>query len=376
MPARAVIGLAALVATGLLVYLLREVMLPFVAGIILAYLLDPLADRLERLGLGRLSASLMILALFVLALIVGLLILVPLTANQVVALVNALPDMVSRLQGILAERAGPLLERLGGENVLNELQSSVGTLATQGGAWLLAFLKSIWSGSQALFSIASLLVVTPVVAFYILVDWDRMIAALDSWVPPRHRATVRDLARQIDVAVTGFVRGQTLVCLILGSFYAVGLWLVGLNFGVLIGLIAGLLTFIPYVGTLTGFLLSVGVALVQFWPGSDWLHLGLTVGVFLVGQFMEGNVIAPKLVGESTGLHPVWLMFALLAFGALFGFLGLLLAVPVTASIGVLVRFALQRYLQSRLYHARQPVLLDVNGDSGEPLTAPGHRST
>ena len=150
----------------------------------------------------------------------------------------------------------------------------------------------------------------------------------------------------------------------------------GLNFGVLIGLIAGLLTFIPYVGTLTGFLLSVGVALVQFWPGSDWLHLGLTVGVFLVGQFMEGNVIAPKLVGESTGLHPVWLMFALLAFGALFGFLGLLLAVPVTASIGVLVRFALQRYLQSRLYHARQPVLLDVNGDSGEPLTAPGHRST
>ena len=205
--------------------------------------------------------------------------------------------------------------------------------------------------------------VTPVVAFYILVDWDRMIAALDGWVPPRHRTTVRQIASQIDTAITGFVRGQTLVCLILGSFYAVCLWLVGLNFGVLIGLIAGFLTFIPYVGTLTGFMISVGVALVQFWPGSDWLHLGLTVGVFLVGQFMEGNVISPKLVGDSTGLHPVWLMFALLAFGALFGFVGLLLAVPVAASIGVLVRFALGRYLESRLYHADRPVLLEIRED-------------
>ena len=134
--------------------------------------------------------------------------------------------------------------------------------------------------------------------------------------------------------------------------------MVGLNFGVLIGLIAGFLTFIPYVGTLTGFLLSVGVALAQFWPDSDWLHIGLTVGVFAVGQFLEGNIISPKLVGESVGLHPVWLMFALLAFGSLFGFLGLLLAVPVAASIGVVVRFALSRYLQSPLYHAGSPVLL------------------
>ncbi|MBE7202929.1 MAG: AI-2E family transporter [Parafilimonas terrae] len=372
MRARAVIGLGALVAFGILVYLLREVILPFVAGITLAYLLDPLADRLERLGLGRLAASLLILALFVIGLVVTLLILVPLTANQVVALVNALPGMVSRLQAIIAERSGTLLERVGGANVLTELQASVGTLATQAGTWLLAFLKSLWSGSQALISIASLLVVTPVVAFYILVDWDRMVAAIDGWVPPRHRATVRDLARQIDGAVTGYVRGQTLVCLILGSFYAVGLWLVGLNFGVLIGLIAGFLTFIPYVGTLTGFLLSVGVALVQFWPSGDWLHLGLTVGVFLVGQFLEGNVISPKLVGDSTGLHPVWLMFALLAFGTLFGFVGLLLAVPIAASIGVLVRFALARYLESRLYHSGQPILIQHDGQEAAALTSAG----
>lgn len=360
MRARAVIGLSALVGLGLLVYLLRDVMLPFVAGLALAYLLDPLADRLERLGLGRLAASLVILALFVAVLVVSLLLLAPLVANQIAALISSLPQIVSRLQAILAERAGPLLQRLGGADALTELQSSVGSLASQGVAWLLAFLKSLWTGSQALVSIVSLLVVTPVVAFYILVDWDRMVAALDGWVPPRHRVTVRELARQIDRAIIGFVRGQTLVCLILGTFYAVGLWLVGLNFGVLIGLIAGFLTFIPYVGTLTGFLLAMGVALVQFWPGSDWLHMGLTLGIFVTGQFLEGNIISPKLVGDSVGLHPVWLMFALLAFGSLFGFLGLLLAVPVAASIGVLVRFGLRQYLQSRLYHDEGPVLIEV----------------
>lgn len=358
MRGRTVIGLTGLAVLVLLVYALRDVLLPFVAGLALAYLLDPVADRLERLGLGRLAASLLILALFIVGLVVVLIIAVPLAANQVAQLIGSMPGIVARLQGIIIERAGPLLQRIGGAEVINDLQSSVGALVGQGGAWLLAFLRSIWSGSQALVSIASLLVVTPVVAFYLLLDWDRMVATLDGWVPPRHRPVVRRLGREIDRAITGFVRGQTLVCLILGTFYAAGLWLVGLNFGVLIGLIAGFLTFIPYVGTLTGFILSVGVALVQFWPDGDWPRIGLTIAVFLVGQFLEGNIVSPKLVGDSVGLHPVWLMFALLAFGSLFGFLGLLLAVPVAASLGVLVRYALGRYLQSQLYHAGEPVLL------------------
>lgn len=358
MRGRAIVGLVSIAVLAVLLYLLRDVILPFVAGIILAYLLDPLADRLEKIGLGRLAASLVILALSVVALVVALLLVVPLAANQAAALIGSAPGMVSRLQGILAERAGPLLERLGGANVLSDLQSSVGSLAGQAGTWLLAFLTSLWSGSQALVSIVSLLVVTPVVAFYILVDWDRMIATLDSWVPPRHRPVVRRLGREIDGAVTGFIRGQTLVCVILGTFYAVGLWSVGLNFGGLIGMIAGLLTFIPYVGTLTGFLLAMGVALVQFWPGSDWLHLGLTMGVFLVGQFLEGNILSPKLVGGSVGLHPVWLMFALLAAGSLFGFVGLLLAVPVAASMAVVIRYGIERYLDSRIYHGGDPPLI------------------
>jgi len=352
---RAAITLAVLALLVFLLYQLRDVLLPFVAGAALAYALDPVADRLERLGLGRLAATLLILATFVCGLILALIVVVPLAANQIAALVASLPTMIAKLQAIIAERAGPLIERAGGAGAFQELQSSVGNLTGQAVAWLLGFLRSLWSGSQAVVGIVSLLVVTPVVAFYLLVDWDRMIATLDRWVPPRHRDTARTLAREIDGAITAFIRGQTLVCLLLGTFYAVGLWCVGLNFGVLIGLMSGLLTFIPYVGSLTGFLLSTGVALVQFSP--DWVSVVLTVGVFLVGQFLEGNVLQPKLVGDAVRLHPVWLMFALLAFGSLFGFLGLLLAVPVAAAIGVVARFGVKRYLESRLYHDGTPIL-------------------
>ncbi|WP_203236143.1 AI-2E family transporter [Methylobacterium crusticola] len=355
MQRRAAIVLAVLAVVVVLLYQLRDVLVPFVAGAALAYVLDPVADRLERLGIGRLAATFVILAVFLLLLVVALIVVVPLAANQVAALVASMPAMITRIQAIIADHAGPLLERAGGSGALQELQSSVGNLMGQGATWLLGFLRSLWSGSQAIVGIVSLLVVTPVVAFYLLVDWDRMIATLDRWVPPRHRDTARLLARDIDGAITSFIRGQSLVCLILGTFYAAGLWLVGLNFGVLIGLMAGFLTFIPYVGSLTGFLLSTGVALVQFWP--DWVSIVMTLAIFLVGQFIEGNVLQPKLVGDAVRLHPVWLMFALLAFGSLFGFLGLLLAVPIAAALGVVARYGVRRYLQSRLYHDGTPIL-------------------
>jgi predicted PurR-regulated permease PerM len=175
-----------------------------------------------------------------------------------------------------------------------------------------------------------------------------MIDVVDSWIPLHQRDTVRGLAREIDAAIAGFVRGQSAVCVILGAFYAIALTLTGLNFGLLIGLISGLITFIPYVGSMTGLILSLGVAVAQFWPDYTWI--ALILGIFLFGQFIEGNVLSPKLVGESVGLHPVWLIFALLAFGYLFGFVGLLVAVPLAATIGVLARFALRRYLESSFY--------------------------
>ena len=201
---------------------------------------------------------------------------------------------------------------------------------------------------MALFSIVSLFVVTPVVAFYMLLDWDRMVAKVDSWVPRDYVDTVRQLASEINVATAGFVRGQGTLCLVLGLMYAVGLTLTGLKFGVLIGLFSGLISFIPYVGSLTGLVLSVGLAFVQFWP--DWIWVVAVACVFFIGQFIEGNILQPRLVGKSVGLHPVWLMFALFAFGALFGFVGLLIAVPAAAAIAVLVRFAISRYLDSPLY--------------------------
>jgi predicted PurR-regulated permease PerM len=196
----------------------------------------------------------------------------------------------------------------------------------------------------------SLLVVTPVVAFYLLLDWDRMIATLDDLSPRSQRETVRAIARDMNRAVAGFLRGQSLVCLFLGLWYGIGLSLVGLNFGFLIGIGAGLLSFVPYVGSLTALVLSAGIAIVQGWP--SWWLFGLSMLVIGIGQFLEGYVLTPRLVGASVGLHPVWLMFALFAFGSLFGFTGLILAVPVAAIIGVLCRFAVSRYVDSPLYHS------------------------
>jgi predicted PurR-regulated permease PerM len=289
-------------------------------------------------------------------LIVSLMILVPFAAQQVAAFVERLPGYVTRLQELGTEQLGPLIRKLGLEDALPSAPPSIGNVISQGIAWITAFLQGLWSGGQALIGIFSLLVVTPVVAFYMLVDWDRMVRTVDSWMPMRHRDTIRAIARDIDRAIAGFVRGQALVCLILGTFYAVSLALVGLNFGALIGMTAGILSFIPYVGSLTGLILSVGVAIVQFWP--DWTMIAATLGIFIFGQFVEGNILSPKLVGDSVGLHPVWLMFALLAFGVLFGFVGLLLAVPLAAAIGVIARFALRQYLASPLYRGTETLIL------------------
>ena len=208
--------------------------------------------------------------------------------------------------------------------------------------------KKLALALEAIIDIAGLFVVTPVVAFYMLLDWDKMVARVDSWVPRDHVGTVRGIANEMNTAIAGFIRGQGTVCILLGAIYAVGLTIVGLNFGLLIGLIAGIISFIPYVGSFVGLGIALLVAIVQFWP--DWIMLLAVLAVFGVGQFIEGNILQPKLVGNSVGLHPVWLMFALFAFGALFGFVGLIIAVPAAAVVGVLARFGLSRYLESPLY--------------------------
>ena len=338
--------LAALAVFILLLWLLSEILLPFIAGLAIAYLLTPLTDRLERLGVNRLVAALLIISVAVLAFVYLILLVAPILAGQLASFVEKIPGYVTKLQSLLSDPSREWVQKVLGGSF--SADKGIGDLVSQGVGWLTSFLKSLWSGGRALVSLFSLVVVTPVVAFYLIYDWHRMLRTVDDAVPLQHRETVRQLAREIDAAIAGFVRGQSAVCLILGSFYAVALTVSGLNFGLLIGLISGLITFIPYVGSMTGLVLAVGVAVAQFWPAYG--SILVVLGIFLAGQFLEGNVLSPKLVGESVGLHPVWLIFALLAFGYLFGFVGLLVAVPMAATIGVLARFALHRYRQSSLY--------------------------
>jgi predicted PurR-regulated permease PerM len=338
--------LAALAAFVLVLWLLSEILLPFIAGLAIAYLLTPLTDRIERLGVNRLAAALLIITVVVMGFVLLILLVAPILGGQLASFIDNIPGYVTKLQSLLSDPSRPWLQKLLGAGF--SADKSMSDLVTQGVGWLTTFLKSLWSGGRALVSLFSLVVVTPVVAFYLIYDWHHMLRTVDSWVPLQQRETVRELARECDAAIAGFVRGQTAVCLILGSFYAVALTLSGLNFGLLIGLISGLITFIPYVGSMTGLILSLGVAVAQFWP--EYSSILTVLGIFLVGQFLEGNLLAPKLVGESVGLHPVWLIFALLAFGYLFGFVGLLVAVPLAATIGVLARFALRRYLESSIY--------------------------
>jgi predicted PurR-regulated permease PerM len=271
----------------------------------------------------------------------------PVLGSQMLSFVQRLPDYVTRLQELITQENKEWLQHLVGDK-LPDIQKSIGDLMGEAASWMLAFLKSLWSGGRAIISLFSLIIITPVVAFYVLYDWHAVVDKVDSWLPRRYRDTIRLLAGQIDRAIAGFLRGQALVCMILGLYYAIGLTIAGLNFGLLIGSISGLLTFIPYVGSLTGFVIGMIVAVVQFWP--DWVSIVIVFTIFVIGQFLEGYVLSPKLVGESVGLHPVWLMFSLFAFGYLFGFVGLLIAIPLAAAVGVLLRFALAQYLASPLY--------------------------
>ncbi len=338
-----IIALLLLVAA---LWLLSDILLPFIAGLVLAYFLDPVADALERLGLPRLIATLLILTLSILLIVVLVILLIPVLGDQIAKFASDLPSYIKSLVALFNELAPQWLKDMLKNS--SNMDSTLSDFAARAAAWVAAILASIWSGGLALVNVLSLLVVTPIVAFYMLNDWDHMITKVDSWLPRDHAATIRKLASSIDQAMAGFIRGQGTVCLLLGLFYAVALSVAGLNFGLLIGLGAGLLSFIPYIGSTIGGVLAIGMARVQFWP--DWIPIVIIVAIFAGGQFIEGNFLSPYLVGNRVGLHPVWLMFALFAFGYLFGFVGLLLAVPLAAAAGVLVRFALQQYLNSPLY--------------------------
>lgn len=335
----------ALLGVLIFLYVFAGILLPFVVGMALAYLLDPVADRLQALGLSRSIATfIIVLSLILIFVLVGV-VLIPVIANQVSGFVENIPRYVERLRALVTSVADGRFDAQ-----YKMIEAQLGSIVSQGAGWATGLLGSLWNGGQAVVSIISLMIIAPVVAFYLLFDWDRMVEEIDSWLPLRHRDTVRRLASEMDGVVAGFVRGQTSVCLAMAVFYAIGLTAVGLNFGLVIGLVAGILGFIPFVGVIVGLISSVGVAFIQFWP--EWQWVLVVLGIFVAGQMIEGYILQPAWVGRSVGLHPVWLMFSLLAFGSLFGFVGALIAVPAAASIGVLARFALHRYLESPFYTA------------------------
>ena len=334
-------GLAAAIFVALL-WLLGDVLLPFVLGGAIAYFLDPVADRLERMGLSRAAATAVITILGILTFVVLALLVIPTLITQAIQLFELAPKLFQDLRNFLVTRFPELLDE---NSTLHQSLLSIGETIRQRGGELL---NSVLSSAMTVLNVVILLIVAPVVAVYLLLDWDRMVGRIDDLLPLDHKPVIRRLAGQIDATLAAFIRGMGTVCLILGTYYAIALMAVGLQFGLVVGFVAGLITFIPYLGSLIGGALAIGLALFQFW--GDWVTIGLVAGIFVLGQVIEGNFLTPKLVGNSVGLHPVWLILALSVFGALFGFVGMLVAVPVAAALGVVARFAVEQYLDSRLY--------------------------
>ncbi len=340
----------------LILWYLGDVMLPFLLGGAIAYFLDPAADRLEATGCSRAAATTIITAAAALAFVLMAFLVIPSMVGQALALIDAAPRLFAELRDALTERFPSLMDE---QSAPRRSLDNLGEAIRAGGG---AFLSGVMQSALGFINVLALLVITPVVAFYLLLDWDRMVARIDALLPRDHAPVIRQLARDIDATLAAFVRGQGTVCLILGAFYAAALMLIGLSYGLVAGFIAGLLTFIPYVGALVGGALALGLALFQFW--GEWWSIAAVAGVFAFGQMLEGNVLTPKLVGASIGLHPVWLIFALSAFGALFGFVGVLVAVPVAAALGVLARFLVGQYTQGPLYRGGAG---DDAGDGDDP---------
>lgn len=348
-----------LVIVGVMLWLFRGILLPFVLGITLAYLLNPIVDWLEKHGLHRGFAALVIMLVAVLLLITAFLLIVPLLLQQAFGLARNIPGYVEQLQGFI-EAMIPRLEQWLGPERLQELETGLEQMFADSIGMLTGFTGTLMQQSMSIINTIGIMIVTPVVAFYLLLDWERMVKSVDSLFPPLHRPEMRALFNDMDHALAGFLRGQGALVGILAVYYAVSLSLTGLSFGLAIGLIAGFFSFVPYVGALIGFVLSMGVALVQFWP--DWVMISVILGIYLVGQFLEGNILYPKLVGSSIGVHPVWLMFSLFAFAVLFGAVGVIIAVPLAAISGVLVRWAVTKYKNSPLYDPDRKLMFSANG--------------
>jgi len=350
-PERLWLGL--LVACAVVIWLARYVRLPFVLGMAISYVLHPLIDRLERRGVHRqIAAGVIVLTFYGLA-IVGVLLFTPLLARQVIDLVTSLPGHVRTTYESLSPLIHRALALSDGEN----MGDLAGTVAQRIADLLAVVVDGLLGKSLAALDLVLLLAVTPSVAFYLLRDWPKLLAAVDRRLPRQHVETIRTQAHAIDAVLAGFVCGSAVVCTTLALYYAIALTLVGLESGLLIGLVAGMVSFIAYLGTLGSAAIAVTVAVFQFWP--DWWRIAAVGAIFAGGEVMNDYVLTPNLVGDKVQLHPLWVLFAVFVGGSLFGFVGVITAIPVSAVIGVVARFAASRYEESALYRG------DDAGDGG-----------
>lgn len=343
------IGLIAVVIFALGV--LQSILLPFIAGVVIAFVLAPAVARLERWGVRRTLASLVVLIVFLVGVALVFVLLVPLIQNQVVTLIGKVPSLVTFLQDQLGKVINLAQQELPADQV-QKLRDMVGAKLGEALSWLASLFQSLITSSIAILNIVSLVIVTPIVTFLVLRDWEKMVALIDDYLPRQSLATVREQAKIVSEMLVGFIHGQALVCLILAIYYGTTLSFAGLDSGLALGLLIGVLAIIPILGGALGFVLALGLAASQY---GTWRAIITVCIIFAVGQTVEGNFLTPKLVGDRIHLHPVWVMFALFAGVTLLGFAGLIVAVPAAAVIGVLVRFALGRYRRSAVYDPRQP---------------------
>jgi predicted PurR-regulated permease PerM len=331
-----------LIVSIILLSLIGNILLPFIAGTALAYLLDPLADRLQHIGFNRLWAVICISFIFILIFAPLAVFLFANLVDQLTKLISAAPAISEKLTKALNEI---LPSKLSETFELDQSNLPIGEFLK---STILIILSSLVKSFSSLLSIVGLMLITPIITIYLLLDWDRLVAKVDRLLPLDHAKTIRNLSKEINDVIAGFIRGMGSVCCILGIYYAVALMFLGLEFGLVIGVFAGFLTFIPYLGAILGGIMAIGLSTVQFW--GDWNPILLVIGIFVLGQLIEGNFLTPKLVGNSVGLHPVSLMLALSIFGSIFGLIGMMIAVPIAASMGVLVRFLINQYLNSPVY--------------------------
>ena len=332
----------------LAIYTLSPVLMPFVAGMILAYLLDPLVDRVEKIGIRRSFSTFFVLTIFFVCSVGSSLLLLPVILNQLSNLTSFLPTLISNLEPFIRQARSLVDNAIKADNN-NQLPLPVADILN----WAGGFLTEIISSSLAFANLLSLIIITPIVAFYLLRDWDLIIKKVKSWMPIAQKVRIVEQVSKVDRSLSALVRGQGTVCLILALYYSVSLTAVGLQFGILIGIFSGIVSFIPFVGAILGAIFSIGFSIIQF---DTYTPIFLVAGIFLVGQVVEGNFLTPKLIGEAVGLHPVWVIFALLTGATLFGFLGVLLALPIAVVVAVLIRFSLSSYLESEIYSGEADV--------------------